>query len=236
MTNMNKKGTSGTEVIISFALFISFVMFIILYLNPLSAAPTSSLLSSLESSIKENTSITLEDRGFAIDEHLIGANDCFKINNIYPSTDPIFITDSNGNTAQFKKDGGSLIVKTSGKFYYLHKGIEGSSAITCASTINLVEDVSYSWSVGTKSTLYYSQSFANLKLIYDSNYAALKTAFRIPSTSDFSVIVMDENGAEIFTMTRNIPKVNVLSREFPIEILSSNPVKINKGYLRILVW
>jgi len=235
---MSKKGTSSTEMIISFGLFITFLLFMFIYINPLKTAPTSSLATALEVAVKENATIELEKWGFAVNKTLLDGVGCFQINNSFSETDPIFITDEKGNKANFKKSSDNqLTVEKLSKFYYAHKGINGTNpSYNCIPKI-LVKEKEYSWSVPIKYTIYYNRSLAKLKEAYDSDYNSLKQNFKLPASAEFSIVVSDSERNEIIKMTKTMPRVNIISREFPIEILSDESgIKIMKGYLRLIIW
>jgi len=239
----SKRGTSDTEMIISFGMFVTFVLFMFVYINPLKPAPSSSLATALEVALNDNATISLEKIGFAVNKTLLDKSgaDCFQISNKFPAG-KFFILDQNGTASDFQKAGANIIVKKTSKFYYAFIGsIDGakSASIGCtsANTKILTETKDYSWSVPVNYTIYYNRSLNELKKAYDSDYNSLKNNLNLPSTSGFSIVVSDADMNEIIKMTKTAPNVNVIAREFPIEILSDeNGIKIMKGYLRLLVW
>jgi hypothetical protein len=226
---MNKKGVSGIEMVISFVLFITFVFFIFTYMNPLSMPTSRSLLNDLENSVIENASIRVNITGFALN---IAVGPCFSIQD---SLEGKFITDNKGNEVlsnqQYK-------INNSGeKFYYINSaGIAGKYA-TLDSCTSLVKGIGYSLSVERTEKIYYNKSLASMKELYESNYSKLKQDLKFPASSDFSIIVFNSSQDKMISMEKTAPRVNVLSKEFPVEILSdNNGIKIIKGYMRLLIW
>ena len=226
---MNKKGISGIELVVSFVIFLSFLVFLFAYLNPLRMPVQPNLLSSLENAVNENTSINILVQPFAINA-ITGS--CFIINE---NLDKAFITDSSGNEISFNKTTKSI--NYTGKFYYINKANITGKQATFSGCITLKKDLNYSLSVPRTERIYYNKSFSDLEEMYNASYENLKNSFKIPASSDFAIIVLDSEQKEIIRMAKPIPNINVLSKEFPIEILSNESgIKISKGYLRLLVW
>ena len=223
-----KKGVSGIEMVVSFVLFITFVLFIFTYMNPLSMPASRSLLNDLENSVRENASVNINITGFSVSTNA----PCFSIGENLAGK---FITDSKGNEVFLNQ---SNINNTREKFYYINSaGIAGKSA-PLAGCAPLVKGTNYSLSVERTENVYYNKSLAKMKELYDSDYNQLKQVLKFPESSDFSIIVLDSNQNPIISMTKATPRVNVLSKEFPVEIISDdeNGIKIINGYMRLLVW
>jgi uncharacterized pyridoxamine 5'-phosphate oxidase family protein len=241
MIMSNKRGTtSGTEVIVSFVLFTAFVVFIFAYLNPLKPAPTSSLLTNLEIEFQKNTSISIDTKPFAVNKTLLDkispSPSCFALRDHIFSK--VFITDKYGKEVSYTEGTGN-VKYTGEKMYYANNASREVNATTenLAGCIILDKDKNYSWSVVISSKIYYNKSITELKNAYDKNYTAVKNNFKIPSNSDFSILILDSNRNEIIKMEQPIPRVNALSKEIPIEILSDdNGLKTTKNYLRMTVW
>ncbi|MEM2956555.1 MAG: hypothetical protein QW041_03230 [Candidatus Pacearchaeota archaeon] len=234
----NKRGVSGTEMIVSFALFITSLIFIFIYLIPLATPPSNSLMTLLETAVNEKAGIEVEIMPFAVNKTLLDNEnaDCFQIAS--PISGNIFLTDENEKVVEFKKSGENLVIKKRGKFYYVKKGINGENpSLICSKTIQLVKDASYSLSVKRSEMMYLYENLRILNNSYYSNYNGLKQEIGFPVISDFSIIVFDSRRNEIINMKKPLPKVNVLAKEFPIEILSSEDgIKTIKGYMRLMVW
>jgi len=241
MKNMqNKKGVSGIELIVSFVIFIAFLVFIFSYMSPLSMPASRSVLTTLESSVSDNATVEIETVPFAVNESLpqlkSESTGCFKLSDEILSK--VFITDNSGKEIAFQSGTGN-IENTHEKFYYINKaaGITGKQLPTGAECALLTRNKDYSTSVVRTKKIYYNQSLAELANAYKNNYAELKANLKIPTNSDFSIIIFDSNQKEIISMTRPLPQMNIISKEFPIEILSDgNGIIITKGFIRLLAW
>jgi len=246
----NKRGVSGLEVAISFAIFVTFVIAIFIYFNPINMPVTNSFLTILESSVKNNASISVNTIPFSMNRTVVNFEgaDCFVIPNPFGAGANLSVTDEFSNNVAFQKSGDNLLIRTiaSEKFYninnYSNSDIDAKSAnLACAKTYALVKDATrgdYNMSIPRTEQVYYLGSLLEMNKTYYAEYSALKGALKMPSASDFSVIVLNASMDEIVSMKKTFPKANILSKEFPVEILSINngAIKIIKGYLRLLVW
>jgi len=161
---------------------------------------------------------------------------CFTIANEF-SPDSFFITDDNGKEVEHN---GAINVKYEKKFYYIHinkQGIIGKPA-TFGACEPLQKESGYSLSVSRTEQIFYNKSLQEMKKQYDTNYIKLKTELKMPASSDFSIIVFDSEKKQIISMTKAMPRANIMARETPIELLNSDDegVTISKGYMRLLVW
>ena len=234
--NSFKRGISAIEMIVSFILFLGFLVFIFAFMNPLSMPASRSLLTTLETSFNENATIEIETIPFAInEENVIG---CFQIEKEFGNN--FFITDKDRKNVNFKIEGNKITIENKGKFYYINKGISVPGAYTCLNPQTLQKGEkklgnAYSLSVPRTETMYYSKYLAEINKSYYNNYSGLRQDLKFPESSDFAIVVFDESKNKMFEMTKPLPRTNILSKEFPVEILSENGVII-KGYMRLLVW
>jgi len=235
----NKRGVSGVELIVSFVIFISFLTFIFSYMSPLSMPASRSVLTTLESAVSDNATVEIETTPFAVNETLLEQKNaaCFKLSG--ESLTDVFITDNSGNEIAFQSGTGN-VEYTHEKFYYINKaaGITGKQKNLAESNcVPLTRNKDYSTSIVRTKKVYYNTSLEELKNAYSSNYAGLKANLKIPANSDFSIIIFDSNQKEIISMAKPLPQMNIISKEFPIEILSDgNGITISKGFMRLLVW
>jgi len=234
----NKRGVSGIELIVSFVIFIAFLAFIFSYMSPLSMPASRSVLTTLESAVSDNATVEIETTPFAVNETMLELKNasCFELSGENPLID-VFITDNSGKEIAFQSNTGN-VEYTHEKFYYINKaaGMSGKQA-TLEGCVPLTINKDYSTSIIRTEKIYYNQSLAELENAYKNNYASLKANLKIPANSDFSIIIFDSNQKEIISMTKPLPQMNIISKEFPIEILSDgNGIMITKGFMRLLAW
>jgi hypothetical protein len=199
-----------------------------------------SVLTTLESAVSENATVEIETVPFAVNETMLELKNaaCFELSDENPLIDA-FITDNSGKEVAFQSNT-KYVEYTHEKFYYINNasGITGKQKNLAESgCVQLTRNKNYSRSIVRTRKIYYNQSLEELGNAYSSNYAGLKANLKIPASSDFSIIIFDSNQKEIISMTRPLPQMNILSKEFPIEILSDgNGITITKGYMRLLAW
>jgi hypothetical protein len=240
----NKRGITGVEMIVSFTIFVSFLVFIFVYMNPLNLPASKTLLTSLESAVAENSTIDIDLRPFAINDKGV-FEDCFYIENDFG--DKFFITDVNDVKVDFGISGEEVLIKTQGKFYNVYIGLgQGTFDASGCSTSALLKKGDagtnfdhpgweYSLSVIRKKRFYHKESLEGLKSAYEEDYNKLKQELKFPVTSDFSIIVFDSGKSEIISMTRVMPRVNILVKEFPVEIVDDEG-NVERGYMRLITW
>jgi len=228
-------------MIVSFTIFVTFLIFMFIYINPVRAPTAMSTSTALENSIALKTSVTLEVTPFATNQTLvsISGKGCFQIEN--PSGSNIFVTDKDWRNVDFTISGENLLIKnTNSKFYYIYSSNFAGKQATppLADCLPLTKDVSYSLSLARDEKMHSYRRFEEMNSSYYRDYAQLKKELNHPPGSDFAAIVFDQNGNELFSMTRFMPNVNIMSKEYPIDILDDRTPSIGiiKGYIRILSW
>ena len=73
----NKKGVSTVEIIVSFTIFLTFVLFIFLYLNPVKHDISSSLFAALEAGLKKESNVGITELPFVVSAGM--TESCFQI-------------------------------------------------------------------------------------------------------------------------------------------------------------
>ncbi len=235
MKKGNKKGVSHVEMIVSFSIFLLFVLFLFTYLNPVKPPSVSKvLLDIVEQGLDDYKAKILE---IPVGVELAGG--CFQIECPFAncSNDHVFVKDENGNNCGFSYNSGTknLSISGAGNFFYLYysdKTVSHLGPISCTFTPQ-----SPAFSIPRLQTLYLYSELERLNSTYYSNYEELQNNFRFPKASDFSVSIYGEYGSLIFAMSVTKPKgVTVKARDMPITILKDDNKEIIKGRMNIQVW
>lgn len=170
----NKRGDiSGVEVIISFTLFLTFLIFIFAYMNPLNMPASRSLLTVLENSVNENATIEMNVVPFAINKQGV-TQPCFSILNKFG--DNFFITDKDGNQVDFRLSDSNLLIQNTGKFYNINIGIKRNPTLTGSCVLLTPGEA---WAYGG---LEYSLSSLRTKIYYK------KESFAAFFFNDFTIL------------------------------------------------
>jgi hypothetical protein len=235
MIMKNKRGVSTIEMIVSFMIFLSFLIFILAYLNPLKKDVSGSLLVSLEAEFKKDASVDLYEWPIAINKSKI-TRSCITINipfnkSISGNLSVKLIDDSTVNH-MISADGNSIYVQNlDEKLYRLVKSDEidkiDSELSDCESPPQ------FSWSIERVEEVYSYKNLIEINKTYYTNLKQLKQDINFPSNSEFAVYISSPEFN--LTMTRNtIPNTRVSAKTFPIEILN-NDNRI-KALMTLVTW
>jgi hypothetical protein len=230
---MNKRGVSTIEIIVSFAIFVAFVVFILLYINPTKQDWTPSLLIDLETGVKQTASVEIMEVPIVVTG---AAGGCINISIPQPLRDS-----SNGNISVLDLDnknitngvnlnGNSVQMERTGTFYRIIQSTE----IDKNTPLDGCQSVTYTPSVERSELIYsYKKLIAMNNSYYTKDgYTALKQQLNFPLTSDFGIAVSTDTFN--ITMQKNIPLTQVRVTNYPVQILKDD-VKTT-GTITLKVW
>ena len=232
----NKKAVSTIEIIVSFTIFMAFLLFIFTYLNPI-RENKNSLLDSLEIGIKTQAMVDLTELPVAVNKTNI-TGDCLYIPVSQNWTSNISVKSLEDKNINYTISSGNLYLNNiHDKLYRLIK----SEEITIknnqgTSPCQKVDPSQYTFSVERTERIYSYSKLISLNSSYQNadGYTGLKQKIDFPITSDFSIVI--ESKELNLSMTRKVPgNVQIRVRQYPIEILTSNADKI-KAVMTLSVW
>ncbi len=205
----NKRG-SHISFIISFVLFISFLIFFIGIIKPFEKTETGkgTLLKHLENEIINEVSAEV----MVVSVKLENPNDCININEDFGITN--FETQENENLLKI----------------YSSNSLNGNS-YTC-------QFPSTNYKIGLiRNESYILQSkIENLKNRYD-NGDDLKAEFEIPKVNDFEFSFLDIDKKPIIeTSSKETPPTEVFAELIPVIYLDEDNAKIKNGYIKVILW
>ena len=207
----NKLGQAHIEIMLSFVIFIGFLLFVLIFLNPFAKTESVDLISSIEKSILNNVSADIGKMS------VIGANGT----NDYTIPSPY----NNINFVE-KIETTSPTQKCT---LYFSNEIFAVGTQTC--TFSTYQLGVYS----TEKIIVYGR-IGTLKTNYDTDYNGLKSSLGV--INDFSFNVESLDGVEIpgLNTARNIPSgIEVQARNIPIRTIN-NQGNVQELMLNIRVW
>jgi hypothetical protein len=229
---MNKRGVSTVEIIVSFTIFLAFVLFILVYVNPIKPNISSSLLANLQTGLDKNAMSDLRE------VPLITSGvptRCIKV----PL--PFNITQGNISVKALNDviiphavsgsyPGGYLYIKnTTDTLYRIIQSDEIDKTDTALSGCGFP----YTLSVERDERLFSYKKLVDINNSYYNSYSNLKEQLNYPITSDFEIII--SNADVNFTMNRTIPSgVQIKAKQYPIQILK-NDIK-EDATIALIVW
>ncbi len=205
----NKKG-SQVSFIISFVLFISFLIFFIGLLNPFEKTETSksSLLKHLENEIIKNVSD--EVLVVSATEKTGGSKSCSDINGLIGKN-------------IFSENNGLIKIYSSDEF--------STNTFQCIDPLKEYE-------IGLIRSQNYILESKILKLneSYKDNYLTLKTDLGISESNDFEFSFLDIDEIPIIeTKFKETPSTEVLAELVPVIYLTKD-AEIKNGYIKVVLW
>lgn len=217
-----KKGAAHIDVIISFIIFLTFVVFILVFFNPLKKYSASTApLDAAEAVIIKATSIDVTTVSLSLNTSstiIPGIGGCASIQ--LPLANPIAVIDENGDSTNADRSGNRVnFVRSFGKFFKIYSSeelVENTITAPC----NSLTANDYTLGIQkTEKKIAYSKLLA-LNYSYSNDYAQLKEDLNL--TNNFNVGV--RIGSEyLFKTDIYKPKnVEAMARDVSIEILDEN--------------
>lgn len=220
----NKKGLSHVEVLISFALFITLLTLIFVFIKPIREPSLSNVLLDIaENELKKEATIALVTLPFNAP-----TSGCISIPNPLRigqglGEDDVFITDKDGNFLPFEISGAKMKVDGPGGLYYINYAFDGNfGSHHISGPCDNEMDVTFS---APRVDTYLS--FDKLKVIegkYISDYDTLKAGWFFPEKSGFSISI--EGDSINIEMKKDPPQgKNVYARTITLNVLQNKEIK-----------
>ena len=207
----NKFGQAHIEIMLSFVIFIGFLLFVLIFLNPFAKTESIDIISSIEKAILNNVSANIGKMS------VIGT----------PGSIPYTIP------TEYSQKFIEKVETTSPQkcnLYFSDEIFTGSSK-TCKFDTSTPQFGVYS----TEKMIVYER-IGTLKTNYNTSYAELKSSLGITNDFSFSVENLDGNEISNLSVTKNTPSgVEVQSRNIPIRTIN-NQGGIQELILNIRAW
>jgi len=236
---MNNKALSHVEMILSFVIFFSFLMFVYIYLVPhIKIVPDYSSLNNAEKLIIRNVEMNVDFFSLALSD---GINqDCFSVDNFGEvlSSNEILVKDKEEGTVGSEILNKRIMIESSGNFYYIYfsEDFESEEAdlSSCKTLMMVREGGKADYMLGSKRSEKWV-SFSKLEQLkegYETDYAGLKE--RLGIKQDFAFSLTSSSGEVLIKADREKPVKNVLAKESVAKVYNKN--NIENDVLTILVW
>lgn len=232
---MNKKGLSHIEFVVSFIVFIGFIVFAFAFFNPLSSQRT--LKSTMDYAWIEISQHGREEA----ETYSISISNSFvqPLMNIFVDGVPLEYfakaEDFYGNPLPTFRDTNGIV--------FLDRGINQFIRITYSKSIQNGLPISGTTPIGNTQyvisssevkELYSEKLFLDLNQSYYSDYSALKQELNLPNRMDFGFVITFQD-SQINAINQIPEGVEVLSKNDRIEIIRSSG-KREYAEVRVLVW
>jgi len=238
---MNKRG-SHVGMILSFVVFMSFLIFLFSVLEPVVKTEKDKqfLLSFLGEALENNFSTMLNASLINIDEDFVfGGGSCLKLDN---SEGKI-----NGEKLVVKDDvKNNLSYYISGDFFYVEKGVGENEKFfkvyyseefaSASSVLEGCDEVgeNYEVSLLPKKEYIFEGNVLVLLEQHNTDYETLKEDFNVPADSEFGFSFTYENGTIIGTEDKEV-QTNIYVNEIPVQYVDE-VANISSGFISVKVW
>ncbi|MBI2044400.1 hypothetical protein HYT24_03485 [Candidatus Pacearchaeota archaeon] len=235
---MNKKGTH-VGVVISFAMFVIFLLFLYAFLiNPVMNKESKEIvLENLKAKIIENVSEELTTASVYIKNN--NGNSCIRLQNFFTitgfGTQLIARNAADAKESAYTQSNDLVIDRASNnnvyfKIYYL----DWFNSLTNQNGCHQIKEEEYSMGLVNKEKLVSLQKVSDLIKIYEANYFLTKDNFSVTSGNEFNFMLIYANKSTASPKERNVT-TSVYAAEIPVQYFDSN-ANISFGTIRVKVW
>lgn len=235
----NRRGIGHVEIILSFVIFIGFLIFLLVVFGPFKSAGVEEVyLDTLERGIKENTSIEVKFFSISLSHE---QENCFCFD--YNFDNVVVKNERDAFIEAFSKGGGNsrkICINGGGKFFYVYSSEEFVEQKFDYNEEDCSQLTEGNYVFGLFSRYYFVSNNKLRKLHKNSkeDYEKTKEGLGLPSSKDFSFNVREtEFGEEnILNDTREQPKgVRVSARDIPMQIIYKDG-NLKYAIMNIRVW
>jgi hypothetical protein len=236
----SNRSQSHVEMIVSFVLFVSFVVFLLLMFNPQKYTPVSyGSIDGVQTSLMENISVEYDYASvILVPGSTPAASTCFKIEPITGINKTSAVKNSIGSqTYSNIGDDGKITIKSTNleRFYEIYSSNFFSELESECSVepVQLTKSEDYSLGILTTRSAVLYENIEKLNKLYYLDYDGLKKNLGIKK--DFSFIIRRDEDILFDTTSKQPENINILSREIPF--LSMNKTGSTENlFINLGVW
>ena len=237
---LRQRRGSHVGFVISFIMFITFIVFMYLILNSRIdfGQDKANSLEYVKAEITERTSGDLTSASVAITQ--TNPQNCVQLRDFFLRTgvrDRFVVRSDSGNVLTASKSDNDLLVQRSGNTFLR---VYGSGEFNIASTGGLgscqplSEGSQYTIGLIREGRDIFESKIIGLLNSYTGDYEALKRDMKISSGDEFGFIFTYSNGIAIKTADRNL-KINVYVDRIPVQYIKTDGAR-EIGFIDVIVW
>lgn len=240
MEKMKKKGTH-VGIMISFNLFILFLISIFLFITP-SIGSTNEKERTIEeaySRIIENVSSNLTITIIKLEDSYTPQKECFSlINGGWTSLEEAIVKNLSENIINSSKESNSILIDWKGdrllKIYSSEEEMN-EFPITSEDCSSSQENSDFEVSLIQKEKYPFESNIKTIEERYLTTYSNLKESLNIPPREDFGIEFKNSEGGEIFKLGSSPSSREVYTKEFDIIYINNESSK-KLGKIILSVW
>jgi hypothetical protein len=219
----SKAAQSHVEMVLSFTIFVGFVMVILLFINPIREKSIGyASLEVVMEKVLSNLSLSYQYIGLILHDPVNSG--CFTVNNTLGSNSKTLVLDDSGLLKNSKNNRQTIDIEATpnARFYkvYFSEGFNytsPSSLVGC----KVLPRSNYSFGVLVIENSVFLDNLQDFNKSYHQDYATLKT--RLESKEDFDFTVYNIDKTQILfdvSKSNKLKTGNVLAREVPLRIIN----------------
>lgn len=221
----NKKAQGHVEIIVSFTIFIGFLLAILYFLTPAFGEKTSyASLNALEERLLDNLSVSYTRVSLSLTDSWNG--ECFSVDNLVGITGDILVEDFAGNIVPANASSSKITIEGDGDFYIIYS-MSGSGGFNTknvqSSSCPSIPRENYSFGAPSINKFVLLENLQDLNDDYDPNYPEIKNELGL--ADDFEFAVYDLNREVVMNDSLSFHKVklsSVLSRDILLQSINRN--------------
>jgi hypothetical protein len=248
---MDKRG-SHIGIIISFAIFVVFLVFLYIVIEPIIKINKDKelILNYVKEELIRESSSELISASFKInDEVNLGGASCFSVNSSVSTTKKVGIITKNESNSVIcsnisspnydivyigESNPSDKVYEVDYSLEFNNISIESSCVNLLQNCIRLVKDENYSIGFVKKGSYFFESKIIEVIKEYNSNYESLKTKFSIPKSSEFAFSFVTQENKELGTKFEETT-TNIYSEKLPILYIDTE-ANLKSGFIVVKVW
>lgn len=226
---LTNKGLSHIEFIISFLIFLGFVIAIFIIFQPTTSLnKNSNFINGFELSILNYSQTKLISQTVKLEAPRTG---CFSLDSELKN---ILVQDKSQDDTKAISFSGKLYILGSGSFYTIYSNEEFKEKKFNYNDCSAIEN--YELGLFREENILSLNKLEKLKELSESNYGGAKTALGIPENIDFSFSLRDSQERIYVSFNKvDLRKVSVQARDLPVNFFNATGGRIY-GLLNIQIW
>ncbi|MEK6820603.1 MAG: hypothetical protein AABX71_02725 [Nanoarchaeota archaeon] len=232
-----KKGASHIEIVLSFVIFLGFLIFLIAIFKPFDIIRGGeTYLDIAERGIKEKGSVELRFLTLKLDENK-SLEKCFCFD--YGFED-VIVKDKNYEVVNARSKKGKeekICIDSAEYFFYIYSYKDFVENNFDSSECISLGEGDYTLGLFRSYDLLSWKKLNSIREEYEANYTDIKSEFGVPASKDFSFSIRKTGEDEVILETEKKPGkgVRVLARSSPVQIAYSNGT-LKYAILNIQTW
>ncbi|MDP3986621.1 MAG: hypothetical protein Q8P81_00140 [Nanoarchaeota archaeon] len=234
------KGKRGSHIgiVLSFVIFITSVIFIYAIIQPaVKRNDNQNLIESVKTNIIKESSANLTTGSIFITEE---SEDCVQLTQFFTKTgtskkivaktisgEVINIGSVNEQPAHLRAQVGEELLFT----FYASDEFEEITPLGLA-----CNEKEFSLNALRTERIIFEKKILELIQEYKTNYTGLRETLGMSGANGFGFEFIYNNGTQIVTEERNVPKISIYTRDFPTEYLEDKDTSKKAGILRVKIW